>query len=180
MRTTIGLLCAGLVAGLLFAPACFAASHTPVFIEYSGFGYYTAYQLVDDEFPATLNLVDGKGTFGQTSLTVTLELEIDFAMAPNCPSTDYLPLSAVDHDWGVVMTTPDLSQLFGQFDTGWLCQNLATGHYVGFTSGEFIGGIGRFTGASGSWTSDFQGFTIDPSIGLRSLDGTLVGTVEWP
>ena len=90
-------------------------------------------------------------------------------MAPNCPSADYVPFAAVDHDWGSVLTTPDLSQLFSQFDSGWLCLNPATGHYVGFNSGEYTGGIGRFAGASGSWSTDFQGFVIDSSIGLRSF-----------
>ena len=180
MKPSIPLLVAGLLVCALFAPAGFAAKPTPIFVAYSGVGYFTAYQVLEDDYPTTINLADGKGTFGHTSVASTVEFVIDFDMAPNCPSADYAPFAVVDHNWAVVLTMPDLSQLFGQFDEGWLCLNPGTGHYVGHVSGDFIGGIGRFVGATGSWSSPFQGYSVDSSIGLRSWDGSMSGTVEWP
>lgn len=180
MKSSTPLLVAGLLVCALFAPASFAAKPTPIFVDYAGFGYNTSFGLYDDAYPATINLADGKGTFGNTSVAATVEFMVDFDMAPNCPSSDYVPFAAVDHDWAVVLTMPDLSQLFGVLNEGWLCFNPATGYQVGFVTGDFTGGIGRFAGASGTWDSSFRCYVLDPSITLRSWDGSIVGTVEWP
>ena len=180
MKSSTPLLVAGLLVCALFAPASFAAKPTPMFVAYAGVGYETSYHVFDDDYPVTMNLADGKGTFGQTSLATTVEFMIDFDMAPNCPSADYAPFAVVDHNWAFVLTMPDLSQLFGHFDEGWLCLNPTNGHYVGWNTGDFSSGIGRFAGATGTWESSFQGYTLDSSIGLRSLDGSMSGTVEWP
>jgi len=180
MKPSTPLLVAGLLVCALFAPASFAAKPTPLFVEYAGFGYNTSFQVYDDIFPVTMNLADGKGTFGNTSIVATVEFMLDFDMAPNCPSNDYLPFAAVEYDWAVVMTMPDLSQLFGHFNEGWLCFNMTTGHQVGFVTGDFTGGTGRFAGASGSWDTPFEGHSLDSSTGFRSWDGSISGTVEWP
>ena len=180
MNTSTPLLVAGLLVCALFAPASFAAKSTPIFVAYAGVGYETSFHVNDDEYPVTMNLATGKGTFGQTSTAATVEFMIDFDMASNCPSADYVPFAVVDHDWAVVLTMPDLSQLFGHSNEGWLCLNPGTGHYVGEVFGAFTGGIGRFAGATGSWRSPFQGYSVDHSIGLRSWDGSMSGTVEWP
>jgi len=181
MKSSTPQLVAGLLVCALFAPASFAAKPTPMFVAYAGVGYDTSYHVFEgDDYPVTMNLGDGKGTFGLTSVATTVEFMIDFDMAPYCPSADYVPFAVVDHNWAVVLTMPDLSQLFGHFNEGWLCLNPGTSHMVGEVNGDFDGGIGRFAGAAGSFVSPFQCWALDPSIGLRSLDGTLSGTVEWP
>jgi hypothetical protein len=180
MKPSTPLLVAGLLVCALIAPASFAAKPTPIHVAYAGFGYDTSYHIIDDAYPVTINLADGKGTFGNTSVAATIEFILDFDMAPNCPSSDYVPFAMVEHDWAIVLTMPDLSQLFGRANEGWICANQATGHEVGFVSGDFTGGIGRFAGAGGSWDTSFRCYVLDPSITLRSWDGSIVGTVEWP
>jgi hypothetical protein len=172
---TIGCIC------VLFMPASFAKKGTSVNISYSGFGFNTSEQLVEDEFPVTLSQVEGQGTFGKTSIAITVEFVYDETVLENCSPGFTIPLAVLDlpdHSWAFTVTAPGNSQIFGMFDGGWMCLTEDRIFYEGETGGVYIGGTGRFEGATGTWTSRFGGMNLDPSIGFRSMTGEIRGTLS--
>jgi hypothetical protein len=86
------------------------------------------------------------------------------------------------HYWGFVTTAADQSQAFGFFDQGFLCINLEGPpfHWFGMTWGAYMGGTGRYAGATGNWVSEYNGFNLDATVGLRSIRGTVEGELIVP
>lgn len=179
MSTSTRLLVAGLFVSALVAPVSLAAKTTAVSFDYAGHGWDTETTMPGDH-PVTLTLANGKGTFGQTSVAITVAFEVDIDVLGNCPNASHIPYAVIDHDWAVILTAPDHSQLVGQFHSGWLCLDPVTGYYVGETSGDYVMGTGRFVGAGGSWVSTFDGYHPDLSIGFRTITGSITGNVDMP
>jgi len=181
MKSRTCLLGALLLAGLLAAPAVLAGKSTPVSISYAGYGFNTSEQIgpIDDQ-PVSISIAQGIGTFGNSSLAVTVEFVYN-GDATYCPSAEYAGYDVVDSNYfGTVLTLPDQSQLFGLFNTGWLCVHLGNFNYVGEASGIYVGGKGRFAQAGGTWETRFEGQDLDMSVGFRSINGVISGEVEWP
>jgi hypothetical protein len=172
-QPSVSLLTLTLVAciGVLFGPIA-AAGERPTSISYVGFGYYTSADTNYDGFPVGLSLADANGSLGPARSAITSEWYI----SPRVCREGYdLPFALVNSSF--VLTFSDQSQLFGSSQDGWLCLNSTTGAHYGETVGVYNGGTGRFEGATGEWTTTFDGVSLDPSIGFRTIRGTGTGTL---
>jgi hypothetical protein len=52
--------------------------------------------------------------------------------------------------------------------------------WIGEAGGVYIGGTGRFQGATGEWTTEYSGANFDADSGYRTISGTIEGTVNTP
>lgn len=146
--------------------------------KYAGYGYDTAVDLNEDGFPVSVTHATGKGSFGNSTLAITVEFAPDPSLIGNCPAGFELSFDVVPTNyWATVVTAADQSQLYGLFNTGWLCMTADLLHWVGYAEGAYVGGTGRFEGASGEWMTTYRGTNLDGSIGLRSITGELTGTL---
>lgn len=172
-----------LLLGVLMAPACLAAGAMTINVKYAGYGYDTATDTNDDGLAVSLSVANGKGTLGNSMLAITVEFgPPDGGVSPCDAAYTWLPVvSGGGHYWAAVLTAANQSQLFALFDQGYLCLREAPPYdYYGMTAGFYAGGTGRFAGAAGEWTTYFEGVNLDPSVGFRSITGTIDGEVMWP
>lgn len=163
----------GLCAAVLFASTA-VASEQAISISYAGSGFTTGTVSGPGHLPVDMTFATGKGTFGASRLEISTDfvpLEVN-----DCPSGFDMKLAL--YYSATVLTFPDQSQLFGAAYSGWLCANMTTGVYFGEVYGAYMGGTGRFEGATGSFTSPFEGVHVEPTIGFRSIKGSIEGTVE--
>ncbi len=56
-----------------------------------------------------------------------------------------------------------------------MCVDPTTGYFWGTARGGYLGGTGRFTGTTGTWTSNFYGYQLGGGIAL--LNGSVKGTL---
>lgn len=164
------------IVGLLAAPVC-NAGDKDVRIVLVGTGEDTSFDPNQDGLPVGFSRGEFHGTFGNGTFTITSE----FIVVPHpCPAGHDIPLNVVKVS--TIMTFSGKDQLFGGSTDGWMCVSSATGHYVGEIHGVTIGGTGRFEGATGEWTSTYDGFNqppvfVEPVVGFRSFQGEMVGTL---
>lgn len=175
-KTKFAMLAATFVAcaGLLVAPAA-SAGDKVIKARYAGVGYDTAVDTNGDGFPVGLTLADWQGTFGQSKVAITSEW---YVFPRQCREGFDVPLALVSS--ASLITVPDQSQLFGFSTDGWICLSTSTGAYYGEVYGAYIGGTGRFEGASGTFITKFDGQNLDPTIGFRSIRATLDGQLTMP
>jgi hypothetical protein len=175
-KTGIGLLASSAMVclGVLLAPIS-SAGERPIKVSYAGIGYATASDPNGDGFPVDLSLTDSQGTLGSAKLAITTEW---FISPHACPAGYDVPFALVNT--ATAYTFADQSQLFGFSQDGWLCANSTTGAYYGEEHGVYGGGTGRFKGATGEWTTKFEGATLDPAIDFRSIRGTAEGRLVMP
>lgn len=166
----------GFAVAALFAATSFAGG-MPISITYAGSGFTTGTVSGPGHLPVDMTFATGKGTFGASRLEISTDfmpLEVN-----DCPSGFDMKL-ALSYS-ATVLTFPDQSQLFGAAYSGWLCADTTTTFaYFGEVYGYYIGGTGRFEGATGSFTSPFEGVHVEPTIGFRSIKGSIDGTLELP
>lgn len=181
-KTRFGVLASSalLCLGVVCAPVSSAgdrpgARPINIKVSYAGIGYKTTFDTNGDGFPVDLSLTDSQGTLGAAKLAITTEWFID---PHECPDGFDVPFVLVNT--ATAYTFADQSQLFGFSQDGWLCANSTTGVYYGEEHGVYNGGTGRFEGATGEWTTKFEGATLDPSIDFRSIRGTAEGTLVMP
>ena len=159
--------------GVLFAPPSIAGEQ-PMSLRYAGVGYDTKVDgLIPDDQTVTLTTGTASGTLGAAEIAITAEFRM-LQDATGCPTGFPVKYALVYS--ATVLTFKDQSQLFGFSTLGWLCAN-AGGGYVGEVQGIYQGGAGRFASATGDFVSKFNGAYLDPSIGFRSIRGTVEGTV---
>ncbi len=174
MKTTarVGLLSLAFAAciGVLFASVG-SAGERPIQTSYAGFGYDTSFDPNGDGIPVGLTVTDSQGTLGAAKLAITTDWTFDSQRA--CRAGYDLPFKLAFT--ATMYTLADQSQLFGFSQDGWLCLNSTTGAYYGEEQGIYSGGTGRFENATGTWATKFDGFTLDPTIGFRSIRGTATG-----
>jgi hypothetical protein len=161
--------------GLLSSQAS-AADGTPIQWTYAGTGINTAVDTNGDGQHVSLTQANGQGTFGNFAIAITTEFT-PITSTGRCP-TGYIELSLVYS--ATVLTFADQSQLFGIAEDGWICLDPNTGWHYGAVEGNYVGGTGRFEGATGEFTSPFNGVVLDPSVSFRSITGTAEGTVNRP
>jgi len=77
-----------------------------------------------------------------------------------------------------VETFNDGSMLFFDTTSGYNCVSFAPFEIWGEFSGIITGGIGRFEGATGTWTTEFEAFPV--GLTQTAFTGTMKGTVEIP
>ena len=175
-RMKIGMVAATFVAcaGLLAAPVA-SAGEKVITARYAGVGYDTSVDTNRDGFFVGLTLADWQGTFGQAKVAITSEW---YVFPRQCRDGYDLPAALVKSS--SLITVPDQSQLFGFSTDGWLCLSTTTGAYYGEVYGAYIGGTGRFEGASGTFITRFEGQNLDPTVGFRSIRATLDGRLATP
>ena len=138
----------------LLSPRASAANGTPIKMTYTGTGIDTAIDTNMDTLKVSLTQANGRGTFGNFAIAITAEFGPP--SSGNCASGELdLVLISSAH----VLTFNDQIQLFGisSADDGWLCVDPSTGWYYGQVQGDYVGGTGRFEGATGESTSLFAG-----------------------
>jgi len=168
---------------LLFATAG-SAWGEPMSIRYAGTGFDTSYDNMDDGLPIDISLADAKGTFGASKMEVAAEFMAPLEDIDCAPGYDVeLGISFVSS----VITFEKMDQLIGfDWQNGWMCINMTTGHHYGHGEGYFINGTGRFAGATGTWAADFEGFNLEPGFlipnpsGFRTFSGVMTGDVVFP
>lgn len=153
----------------------------PVNSKYAGYGHDMTVEMVEDGYFANLTHAKGKGTFGNSTMVISVEFMPDESQIANCSEGYDLSFAVVpDNFWAFITTAPDHSQVFGLFNSGWLCMTADRMHWEGQTQGFFFGGTGRYEGAEGTWVSNYQGVNLDPVTGLRSITGDVIGTLYLP
>lgn len=166
----------GLGLGLL-SPQSSEAHGKPVHLMYAGSGINTAFNTGSDDFPVSVSQANGKGTFGKFAIAITAEFGPD--SSGDCAAGE-LDLSLVSSE--DVLTFSDQSQLLGVsgLGDGFVCVT-STGWYHGQVEGAYVGGTGRFEGATGTFTSEFDGqYLGSQDVGFRSIAGTAEATLYWP
>jgi hypothetical protein len=172
---------AALAAGALLAVAAFSGppEGVPIKISYWGSGIETAVDSNADGFKLSLSMAEASGSFGAVSAYITSEFRIDETI--ECPM-GYLPLRLFQSTTVVNFANGD--QLFGSIYDGEMCLDLdlvmgtGTGYYFGDAEGEYIGGTGRFAGATGTFYSTYTGYNLEPALtGFRSIAGEIEGRV---
>jgi hypothetical protein len=117
--------------------------------------------------PASAGTLDGQSNRGEVSGGFILELGAP-ALDPACPATDpiKIPLVAASGARGFRSSG---DQVFLQDDPAdsFYCLNPATGAFNIHTEGNFIGGTGKFAGASGEYEVNGTGqILLSDSVGL--------------
>ena len=171
-----------LVIGVLFAPVA-QAKDVPIYIEYTGTGHDLLHPMFGDPLPDNIVLADAKGSFGAKSSVIVVKFGDPPAIEDPCEAGYTF--------FGVVYARAstsfkDGSQLFAAVipgDDSHMCLNLSTGHYDGSVVGVFIGGVGRFEGASGTFVSPFDGYNLTSALvgefPFRSIKGSFDGIVTF-
>lgn len=153
----------------------------PVYMKYAGYGHDTAVDFIPDGFPTNLTHAEGKGTFGRSTMVISSEFIQDESQMENCSEGYDLSFAVVpDNYWAFITTAADHSQVFGLFNSGWLCMTADMMRWEGQSQGFFVGGTGRYEGAEGTWVSTYQGVNLDPVTVLRSITGETTGTLYLP
>lgn len=168
MRKWICIACVGMLG---VATAAVAADR-PVSFTYATTAIGTTFEGYIDGMPMSIAYGKTKGSFGSSDISITSEWR--FADV-DCPA-GALEFTLVGNK--VVLMAPDLSQLIGVGSTGWMCVDPTTGYFWGEVEGGYLGGIGRFKGATGTWTSQFNGYQLGG--GYTILNGTVKGRVGTP
>ena len=172
------------IGAVMFACLIFTqvgyADEQPVFITYTG----TVDDLPDDYNGDGIhaNVVHGqsKGSFGPSMTSVVSEYVPYPPKFGTCPSAD--DLYAIFMYSTAVITFNNGDQLDANVQEGWLCVDLVTGIFEGETRGEFIGGTGRFTNATGEFVSSFTGKEFQIALlkptAVERIDGIVEGTIN--
>jgi len=169
-----------LLVGLLFVPVA-QAKEVPIYIEYTGTGHDLVPPVLGDPLPDNIVLADASGSFGAKSSVIVVKFGDPPPVDDPCDA-GYTFLGVVYAR--AVTSFKDGSQLFATVIPGeqsYMCLNFVTGHYYGSVVGEFIGGVGRFEGASGPFVSPFDGYNLTSALAgefpFRSIKGSFAGTV---
>jgi hypothetical protein len=175
----------------LLLAATGAAWAEPVHITWTGTGWDTHVDNLDDTLPINLITASATGSFGADHAEVSTEFY------PADPD-DYDITCSAGHDTFVgvlistsVMTFEKQDQLFGFSEDGWMCLSTdpeMKGHFYGEVHGWYGGGTGRFAHAEGDWMTSFEGYNLEmpesvsglTPIGFRAITGEITGNVSGP
>lgn len=178
MRSFIHLLLACSV--LVFTASSFAKGAQPVNMKYAGYNHDLAMDLNGDGYPANLSAAEGRGTFGNSTIAISAEFVPDQDQLVNCSDEFELAFSVVpDNYWAFTVTAADYSQVYGLFNSGWMCATGDMLRWEGQTQGIYFDGSGRYEGVYGEWVSDYRGMNLDPVTGLRSISGEVHGMLYF-
>lgn len=177
---------ATVACGLVLAAAGQAWA-APMHVQWSGSGWDTHIDNLDDELPVNITIAEATGSFGVTRIEVSCEFTpYDLADIEDVECEDgYDLLLGVVYS-AHVSTFKNLDQLYGVATDGWMCLSRTTGHYYGEIYGGYAGGTGRFLGAEGWWETTFEGQNLEgpedvtglQPVGFRSISGKMHGQVN--
>lgn len=173
-RTKFEMLAATFVAcaGLLVAPVASAGERLEN-SRYAGTDFNTSVDANFDGQPAGMMLATGAGG---AQLGVSSEWVYESSLG--CVEGYDLRFALLQS--AGVTTYADRSQIFSFADSGWLCLSTTTGAFYGELSGVYTGGTGRFAGATGTYTTKFEGQNLDPAGTIRSVQGSTAGRIKTP
>lgn len=164
---------------LLMAPFIVAPSYAdevPFRISYTGTLVPIPIDTNEDDTHATVLDGQSKGTFGPSMSHIVTEWRFT---EDYCHGTyGYFELVQA----AMVITFSNGDQLLGaQGGTGWMCMDVVPGsetlgHFYGEAYGGFSGGTGRFEGASGTFTSPFEGYNLT-GYSFGPIQGSFLGTL---
>ena len=161
--------CAGLVAS-----GAAQSDEMTINQRFSGVSHPTMVDTNDDGAFASVVSFRLKGSPGIATSQAFGEFTA-FAPGNDCPA------GAVQSDLvqqSFIETFSDLSMIFFVTTAGHNCFNPSTLEIGGDLAGIITGGTGRFEGATGSWTVEFEAFLASPSV--TAFVGTIKGIVEVP
>lgn len=172
--TRIGAFAATLLAcvGLLLAPTASAGERVENG-RYAGTDFNTSVDSNLDGQPAGMMLATGAG-----GAQLGVSSEWVYESGQGCLAGYDLRFALLQS--AGVTTYSDRSQLFNFADNGWLCLSTTTGAFYGELSGVYTGGTGRFAGATGTYTTKFEGQNLDPAGTIRSIQGSSSGRITTP
>lgn len=186
-RPTICHICSAafsaLLAGAFLIPVA-QANEVPIYIEYTGSGFdIPVFDYTADPFPANLVQGSAKGSFGPSHTVIMSKFEyIEDDTATCDPGYWHFHILYAS----AVTSFKDGSQLFAVIfpgDMSDMCLNPVNGDFSGVAKGMFIGGVGRFEGAGGTFDSPFEGQNLTDTqlgqLGFRSMKGSIEGTVVF-
>jgi len=127
-----------------------------------------------DDFNLDLS-VSYKGAPGKASGRTFIKLDAWSASTERCAG---FPLEAAVLGGSVVEIFADFSKLIGEIDSGYVCIRL-DGFVDGRLEGSWVGGVQRYADASGTFSIELQGVSIDdiaPPKGI-SGSGSIMGTI---
>lgn len=165
MRKWIWLACLGVLGATLSANA----GAKPLAFTFATSGGATAYDSNLDGMPLSVTFGKIKGSLGNGDISIASEWRSGDV---DCPA-GVLEFTLVSNR--VVAVSPDLSQLIANGSSGWMCVDPTTGYFWGGAAGEYLGGTGRYKGATGTWTSTFDGYQLGG--GYTLLNGSVKGTL---
>jgi hypothetical protein len=116
-----------------------------------------------------------KGAPGKASGRTFIKLDAWAASTERCAG---FPLEAAVLGGSVVEVFADFSKLIGEIDSGYICIRL-DGFVDGRLEGSWVGGVQRYADASGTFSIEYQGVSIDdiaPPKGI-SASGSISGTI---
>ena len=161
-----------LCAGLIVSGDAWAAE-TNFKQQASGASHPTMIDTNGDGFFASAVSFQVKGKFGKATLLGIAEF------------TDFMPygvsgceLRAELVQESFVETFKDGSMLFFVATSGFNCLNLATFEAGGEFVGTITGGTGRFAGATGTWTTEFEAFVVSQFV--NAFTATTTGKIDVP
>lgn len=169
----------------LFLASSGVAWDKDVKFSWAGTGWDTHVDNAPAGLGINLSIADVQGPFGAKRLVVSCEFS-----PPGGDDTEGVVCDdGYDMLLGVLysahtMTFENLDLLYANADTGWMCLSTTTGHYYGEIHGDYIGGTGRFLGATGEWMTSFEGQRLEPpflnDVGFRSIHGVSTGYIQFP
>ena len=184
IKFIFGAALAVLAVGLLFAPAA-QAKDTPIHITYAGTGHDLLHPMFGDPLPDNIVMADAKGSFGAESSVIIVRFDPTALPTKHSCKPGYTYLGIVYAR--AVTTFKDGSQIYATGFPGedsYMCLDLVGGGFEGSVVGEFIGGTGRFEGASGNYVSPFKGQNLtsatDHEFPFRAITGAFMGVVITP
>ena len=169
-----------IILACLFVAQIGQADEQPIFITYTGTVDHIAVDSNVDGIPANVVHGQSKGSFGPTMVSIVSEYVPYPPKFGTCPSADDM-YGIFMYSTGVV-TFKNGDQLDANVEAGWLCVDMVTGIFEGETSGQFIGGTGRFANATGEFVSSFTGKEFEIALlkpaAVERIDGVVEGTIN--
>ena len=181
--TRVGL--STMLLALVFLWSASYADDAPIKIRWSGIVVETAIDVVVDDFDLPTNLIDAQasGSFGASNLSVLSEfIPGEFLCdgdGNGIPDEGVLPLLFAYAR--PIVTFANGDQLWGHVTEGSGCLSVITGYFEGEAEGEYTGGTGRFSDATGSFVVSFTGDNLtlpDLGVGFGSIRGEIKGWID--
>jgi hypothetical protein len=189
MKTTSKTVLKGaLVALALSLASTGAAWAAPIHVTWTGSGWDTHVDNLEDGWPVNLISAMATGSFGAKRAEIATEFYV-----ADPEDFDITCKPGYDMFFGIVLSTSVVTfeahdQLFAFSNSGWMCLSTAmelNGHFYGEAYGVYGGGTGRFNGATGEWMTTFEGNNLEMPeavsglipVGFRAISGEIKGHV---
>lgn len=180
MQTKKGLL-TGIAAGLLFTCSVSHANARQIHFkgEFAGTFLGTRIDLNDDGIAASWATAVANGTLGKHTSQAVVEV-VPAGPTSECPGGVFIIDAQNGIGFGInTGTFPNGDQVYTRILTRSQCR-LDGGRFTGSDTVSFVGGTGKFAGASGTFEQHFTGFfeAFDPNANPAQAFGSFSGGSE--